>query len=125
MEGFNGILHRRGGVSPPCCHDGRIIGRGDRAPTIQSNYQSPIPANRQPLRIQRGIILRRLGQNLIRLPDRADKGSPCRDLIPLPQGDDSVQGAGIVIVFWHIILQRGFDGGAGIDQIILEKISLC
>ena len=35
-----------------------------------------------------------------------------------------MQGAGIVIVFWHIIFQRGFDGGAGIREIILEEISL-
>ncbi len=62
------------------------------------------PTQRQPLRIQRIVILGRFGQDFIRLGDGAREGLTCRACIPLPQGDDSVQGADIVIVFWHIIL---------------------
>ena len=70
------------------------------------------PAQRQPLRIQRGVILGRLGKDFIRLRNGLSKSLLRGFPFPLPQSDDSVQGSCIVVVLWHIILKRGFDGGA-------------
>ncbi len=56
----------------------RIVRRGD---PLGRPYNGN-PTQRQPLRIQRGIILGRFGKDFIRLRNRADKSLLCGDLIP-------------------------------------------
>lgn len=90
---------------------GLILCRGGSRSAPTQNQ----PAQRQPLRIQRGVIIGRLDKDFIRVRNGLGKSLLRGFPFPLPQSDDSVQGGCIVIVFWHIILKRGFDGGSGID----------
>ena len=73
----------------------RIVRRGD---PLGRPYDGN-PTQRQPLRIQRGIILGRLGKDFIRLRNGLGKSLLRGFPFPLPQGDDSELGGDIVIVF--------------------------
>jgi hypothetical protein len=100
-EGFNGLSN----LDPD--RSSSLSRRDDSPRDLSIFFSYRQPAQRQPLRIQRGIIIGRLGKDFIRLRNGLGKSLLRGFPFPLPQGDDSVQGACIVIVLWYIILKRG------------------
>jgi len=100
-EGFNGVIHRRGDIMPlgyPPSADRDLVGREGFAIIRLGWHRRVAPTRqnqstqRQPLRIQRGVIIGRLGKDFIRLRNGLGKSLLRGFPFPLPQSDDSVQG---------------------------------